>query len=569
MVERTLISFPSQLQLIERLQHLLYLSSSMVFISGEQGSGKSTLIEQLSNQLPDKTQQAFISIAEPTSTAHIRQQIISQIFENPLFDADDSLSNSLMLLTEKQVKNIARVVVIDNADLLPAQLLIELAEVIKQKSLLTENEINFILLSDEVNNKQMISALKLSSSVCDVAALTFKLAPLSTDEAKQLLNHRFIQIGYSPKVQHQDALYQKLSGCQGIPEKILTLAAELNNGELDNNKASWLTTRLPAILLMLLLVAIATLLGFYLYPKFINNPLEVETIIETEVVLLEEINATEIVTEAVSDSESTDIFAVQWSNDQQSVTDNKLSVGIADAEERVMMSEAQVFAIAPPQNQQTKLLIEKNIKLPAFLIEAAPNNKTENTFEEVEELSQSSAIKLPNTSIKLPSTPIKPVIEMVKPLILITEQPVAELVNSEENKAPDVVIVQDVVELQEMPKDEVLKPLQSIAVESRDFFTPATNLLAVDPNRYTLQLSGMSTEKALQAFIKQHQLPRQNVYLYKTIRNQRAWYVVIYGQFESRQAASRAAKNLPSTLSQFDSWIKKYASVHQDLQLNE
>ena len=72
MVERTLISFPSQLQLIERLQHLLYLSSSMVFISGEKGSGKSTLIEQLSNQLPNKTQQAFITLVEPTSIAQLR-----------------------------------------------------------------------------------------------------------------------------------------------------------------------------------------------------------------------------------------------------------------------------------------------------------------------------------------------------------------------------------------------------------------------------------------------------------------------------------------------------------------
>jgi DamX protein len=569
MVERTLISFPSQLQLIERLQHLLYLSSSMVFISGEQGSGKSTLIEQLSNQLPDKTQQAFISIAEPISIAHIRQQIICQFFENPLFDADDPLSNSLMLLTEKQGKDVARVVVIDNADLLPAQLLIELAEVIKQKSLLTENEINFILLSDEANNKQMISDLKLSSSVCGVAALTFKLAPLSVDEAKQLLNHRFIQIGYSPRVLHKDALNKKLSCCQGIPEKILILAAELNSGEVDNNKASWLTTRFPAILLMLLLVAIATLLGFYLYPKFVNNKLEVATVIETEVVLLEEINATEIVTEEASDSESTGIFALQWSNDKQSVTDNQLSVGIADTEERVTISEAQLFAITTAQSQQTKLIAEKNIKLPAFIIEAESNNKTENTFEVVEEIAQSSTVKLPSTSIKLPSTPIKPEIEMVKPLILITESPVSELVSIEEGIAPDVVIVQDVVELQETPKAEVLKPLQSIAVESRDFFTPAANLLAVDPNRYTLQLSGMSTEKSLQAFIKQHKLPRQNVYLYKTMRNQKLWYVVIYGQFESRQAASRAAKNLPSTLSQFDSWIKKYASVHQDLQLNE
>ena len=91
----------------------------MVFISGEQGSGKSTLVEQLSNQLPDKTQQAFIRLAEPISAAQIRQKVISQFFEQPLFDADDSLLNSLLLLKKKQTSDIARVMVIDNAQLLP------------------------------------------------------------------------------------------------------------------------------------------------------------------------------------------------------------------------------------------------------------------------------------------------------------------------------------------------------------------------------------------------------------------------------------------------------------------
>ncbi|MCP5080054.1 MAG: ATP-binding protein, partial [Psychromonas sp.] len=222
MVERTLISFPSQLQLIERLQHLLYLSSSMVFISGEKGSGKSTLIEQLSNQLPNQTQQAFITLSEPSTVAQVRQQIISQLFDPPLFDADDRLTNSLLILKEKQSEDVARVVVIDNAQLLPEQILIELAEVIKQKAFITDHEINFILLSDESTNKRFIDSINSSVDHQSVSTLTFKLAPLSNGEAKQLLNHRFVQVGYSAQVEHKDALTKQLLACQGIPEKILT-----------------------------------------------------------------------------------------------------------------------------------------------------------------------------------------------------------------------------------------------------------------------------------------------------------------------------------------------------------
>ena len=67
MVERTLISLPSQLQLIERLQHLIYLSSSLIFVSGEAGSGKSTLTENLSNSLNADLQQIYISLANTPS----------------------------------------------------------------------------------------------------------------------------------------------------------------------------------------------------------------------------------------------------------------------------------------------------------------------------------------------------------------------------------------------------------------------------------------------------------------------------------------------------------------------
>ena len=67
MVERTLISLPSQLQLIERLQHIIYLSSSLIFVSGEAGSGKSTLTENVSNALPSDLQQVYISLIKETS----------------------------------------------------------------------------------------------------------------------------------------------------------------------------------------------------------------------------------------------------------------------------------------------------------------------------------------------------------------------------------------------------------------------------------------------------------------------------------------------------------------------
>jgi DamX protein len=94
-------------------------------------------------------------------------------------------------------------------------------------------------------------------------------------------------------------------------------------------------------------------------------------------------------------------------------------------------------------------------------------------------------------------------------------------------------------------------------------------LLAVNPNYYTLQLVAMVSESSLKEFIKEHQLADKDIYVYHTIRNEKNWYMVIYGQFESRKIALVEAGKLAKSSSKLASWVKKYASVHQDLQLNE
>jgi DamX protein len=529
MVERTLISFSSQLQLIDRLQHLLYLSSSMVFISGEKGSGKTTLIEQLSNQLPSKTQQAFVTLVEPISVAQIRLQIISQLFEQPLFDADDTLFNSLSLLKAKKDNDIARVIVFDNGSLLPEQLLLELAEVIKQKSQLTDNEINFILLGDESNNNQMVQLLKQSSIYQGIAALSFKLPPLTIAEAKQLLRHSLEQVGYSAKIQHQDALAKQLFACHGIPEKILLLATEVSSGNLDEDKESWLKTRFPALFLMVSLVLIATLLGFYLYPRFIKPEADVDIVVETEELLLDEIPLTNIVT---TEGGAIEPLAGQWSNAKKAIDDNQLSVGIADNEQRVVISESLLFKIE--QSASTATIGDSSLAISEEHESQTPMAVTKVNEELVSDESASDS-------------------EIEASISEVEMQPLHA------NSEP----------LNELESIEVVPNDSSVMLKNEISLTPSEILLAIDPDKYTLQLAGLSSEKSLNTFIENYQLPQKDVYLYQTMRNGEKWFVVIYGQFDSREIAIKEAGNRPTILKKLDTWAKKYALVHRDLQLNE
>ncbi|WP_019613562.1 AAA family ATPase [Psychromonas ossibalaenae] len=118
---------------------------------------------------------------------------------------------------------------------------------------------------------------------------------------------------------------------------------------------------------------------------------------------------------------------------------------------------------------------------------------------------------------------------------------------------------QDIVQLQ--------KPAENQSVEQ--MFTPSEQLLAVSPAAYTVQLSGFASPVVLRRFFVQHNLPRQDIYIYQTLRNNKPWYVVISGQYHGFKVAKEAAEHLPGSLFGMPFWIKTYRDVHKQVHLNE
>lgn len=135
------------------------------------------------------------------------------------------------------------------------------------------------------------------------------------------------------------------------------------------------------------------------------------------------------------------------------------------------------------------------------------------------------------------------------------------------NKQVDAVSKQkDAVSKQE-DAAAVSKPKYAVSEQSK-LFTPSSQLLAIAPAHFTLQLAAMNHKDSLQQFITKHNLPQKEVYIYQTKDNNKPRYVIIFGEYESRQAAKTAREKLPGSLANMDSWIKKYQLVHQELLLN-
>ncbi|MDR5610034.1 MULTISPECIES: SPOR domain-containing protein [unclassified Arsenophonus] len=88
------------------------------------------------------------------------------------------------------------------------------------------------------------------------------------------------------------------------------------------------------------------------------------------------------------------------------------------------------------------------------------------------------------------------------------------------------------------------------------------DLLSAPASNYTLQLSSASRSNSLEAFAKNNRLT--NYKIYKTIRNERPWYVLIHGNYRSVSEAKNAISTLPASVQEKKPWVRKFQQVKQD-----
>lgn len=545
MVERTLILLPSQLQLIERLQHIIYLSSSLIFVSGDTGAGKSVLTENLSNSLPADVQQVYISLTSMPSIASMRQQIIVRLYDKPLFNSEDKLLETLSRLASKAVQTHSRnrLIIIDNAQYLPDGFILELCELFSNRSLNGNSNCNVLLLANDVNNQVHIEQIKLHISHHAQALLKqveLRVAQLSPQEARALLLHNFQQADYRPKLQHQDALNAQLRSCGGNPQKIIQLADDLSQGLIVPEVNSWVKTRLPALLLMFTLVAVVSAIGVYLYPRFIPAQ-SVEKTLEQDDrashIELREESKTETTGKTASDI-SPDLLASTWQVNNSEIDNYVSAVGVSDETvQEVMLSGDQLIelsVLAETEKEQDLTVVTHSDAAPLLQIQ-------QQSYD----------------GIVLPS---------------VNERHEENVVQKIQQESSTLATIDVIVE--PTPIEEVLIPTAVVAVEKLNFdasnlFTDSDILLSKPVTHYTLQLSALSSQVSLELFGDKYNLPQTNVFVYQTVTHSKQRFVVIYGDYDSLASAQLAAESLPAPFKSMPTWIRQWQAVHNDLRLND
>jgi len=89
-------------------------------------------------------------------------------------------------------------------------------------------------------------------------------------------------------------------------------------------------------------------------------------------------------------------------------------------------------------------------------------------------------------------------------------------------------------------------------------------LLKQSSSSYTIQLVGLQDEKGIAKFIRRHSVSDHIAY-YRTQRNGKPWFPVLYGVYSTKSRAVDARDKLPKSLVNSGVWLRTLGSVQKDM----
>ncbi|MCG8415818.1 MAG: AAA family ATPase [Pseudomonadales bacterium] len=89
-------------------------------------------------------------------------------------------------------------------------------------------------------------------------------------------------------------------------------------------------------------------------------------------------------------------------------------------------------------------------------------------------------------------------------------------------------------------------------------------LLAYPSEHYTVQIMGSRSEDSVRRFVAR-ELGALNHGYFETRYQDQPWFVVVMGNFVSREAASRAVSDLPASIRELDPWVRNLTDIQSDI----
>jgi len=115
------------------------------------------------------------------------------------------------------------------------------------------------------------------------------------------------------------------------------------------------------------------------------------------------------------------------------------------------------------------------------------------------------------------------------------------------------------------PKKSLAKAPSKAATWVDKGFRREATLMSKPGNHYTLQMMGSLDEASVKSFIQSQSGNRSDFSYFEGRYKGQPWYVVVYGDYSSRDSALAAIQKLPKNLRKQRPWARSYQSVQEDI----
>ncbi|WP_318439577.1 AAA family ATPase [Photobacterium leiognathi] len=522
----------SQIQLLSRVQFITRFSSHLILLSGTQGSGKTWLAHRYLEQYAQDAEQALLSCTEGQTLIQQRSNLLKQFNANPMFNEQDSLLQSAEHLLPEQIN---LVIIVDDAQFLVPELLVELWALVRSTEKLFGWQINILLFAEP---ETIAKPLHDIAQVSGMALLELEISELSEEEVSQfsemLLGDE--QLGAYDRRE----LKERLSSSQPLPGALQQLPS-LDNSTVSPNTSSRLSPM--KLLVGLVVLLFVTVVGWFGIDYYQSQPATMFSL-----------------TPESTSSTSPEMKSVSSQGEESDpVIDDKplpmpihgegLTVGRQEPEAQrmvvpsklvdAMMDEQSVGGTGESAAKEFSAEPESEVKAELTPTPVEPNNTTpsENTDEpvtlEAEKNKPVEARPQPDKKVEKTVTKTEPVVTATKPTSAVAVKA-------------------------SKPKVASVQPVQIELANT-------TTLLAKNSRHYAIQLSASMSWNETKAFVKKNKV-QSSTAIYKTRRDGKIWFIVISGDYKTAKQARTAIRALSNELKALRPWPKPYKKIQQEIE---
>lgn len=505
-------------QLLDQLLHLCQFSNSVLAVSGEYGVGKTRIAHAFMDSLSDQDQICFLSLQSGQSLEQILLSI-NESFEIDTADApavENLLASLEAFIAEEAVADDdgLAVVVLDNAHLLDDQSLSVLTALLNNFP--QQNRLHLALFGEP----QLISRLERLSPE-KLLINDFQLQPFGLLETVDYLNFRMEMADYlGPEIFTETMVEPWWRQTHGQLSILHELAQErLLESVTPSSPSSKRPLPVMHIIAISMLIAVVGVVFLYMGDDKKSESANSQLVSSTA----------PAVTTASTVRSELPITSAATSNNEGELSSTDTPV--------------QPLLQSLPQPLQPNQQIQPATQTSQPVVDGSGTGN-DMPKEEVVPLAQLPTVQ-PKQEQSLPE-PMP--ISQAKPPVAVEQETATQ---------PEVSVAK--------PEPEIVKPaVKSIATAAIGANAQERTILAWKPSEYTIQLLGVSSEKAAKEFIAS-QANKSDLLMFRSKRQGKAWFVVITGRYASSAQARQAISRLPDVQRDAGPWPRDLKTIQNEI----